>query len=79
MGKENEFSRRSLQAATGGLAFASRLAAATNDDREKLPIIPQRVEKVFKTPASRSRMISSLPPTATYGFSTRLIPTKFSR
>jgi len=50
MRKENELSRRRLLEAAGGLAFASRLAAATNEDREKLTIIPKRVEKVFKTP-----------------------------
>ena len=41
------FSRRHLLGAAGSFAFASRLAAATNEDREKLTIIPKRMEKVF--------------------------------
>jgi hypothetical protein len=49
MRKESEFSRRSFLAATGGLAFASRLPAATNEDKQNLAIIPRRVEKLFKT------------------------------
>jgi len=50
MNEGNEFSRRSFLATTGALAVASRLAAASNDDKEKLPVIPKRVEKLFKTP-----------------------------
>src|ERR1700676_5188014 len=46
----NEFSRRSFFMSTGSLAVASRLAAASDDEKEKLPIIPKRVEKLFKTP-----------------------------
>jgi streptogramin lyase len=50
MRKESEFSRRSFLADTGSLAFASRLAAATDEDKQNLAIIPKRVEKLFKTP-----------------------------
>jgi streptogramin lyase len=50
MGNESEFSRRSFLTAAGSLAAASRMAAATNDPKESLPIVSKRVEKVFKKP-----------------------------
>jgi streptogramin lyase len=50
MCKESEFSRRSFLTAASSLAVASRLAGASNDPKENLPIIPKRVEKLFKTP-----------------------------
>ena len=45
----NEFSRRSFLMSAATLAVASP-AAAADDDKEKLPVIPKRVEKLFKTP-----------------------------
>jgi streptogramin lyase len=45
----NEFSRRSFLMSAATLAVASRVAAA-DDDKEKLPIVPKHVEKLFKTP-----------------------------
>ena len=49
MVKQSEFSRRSFLTTAGGLALASRLPAA-REEAANLPIIPKRVEKVFKTP-----------------------------
>ena len=50
MQERNEYSRRSFLISTGSLAVASRLAAATKEEKDSLPIVPKRVEKVFKTP-----------------------------
>lgn len=44
------FSRRRFLASTG-LAVASRLSAATTAEKANLPIIPKRVDKVFRNPA----------------------------
>jgi hypothetical protein len=49
MVKQREFSRRSFLTAAGGAALATHLTAA-RDEAAGLPIIPKRVEKVFKTP-----------------------------
>jgi outer membrane protein assembly factor BamB len=43
-------SRREFLTATG-LAVASRLSAATNEEKARLPIIPKTVVKMFKNPA----------------------------
>jgi streptogramin lyase len=51
MSKANEFSRRGFLTSTGALALASRLSAATNSEKESLPVISKTVEKVFKNPA----------------------------
>jgi hypothetical protein len=49
MGKEIRFSRRSLLAAAGSFA-GFPLLAATAEDKDKVPLITKRVEKVFKAP-----------------------------
>jgi streptogramin lyase len=54
MQEKNEFSRRSFLTFTATLAAASRLAAANNDEKENLPIVSKRVEKVFKTPGIKA-------------------------
>ena len=51
MAYQNAFSRRSFLTSTGALAVASGLAAATNIEKEALPVIAKRVEKRFKNPA----------------------------
>jgi glutamine cyclotransferase len=48
MARYSELSRRQFLAAAGSLTAVSRLAAA--DDKDNLPVIPKRVEKVFKAP-----------------------------
>ena len=55
MASQNSFSRRGFlrASATATTAFtvASHLSAATNAEKEALPVISQRVEKRFKNPA----------------------------
>jgi streptogramin lyase len=46
----NELSRRSFLTSTATLAVAPCAAAAGNNDKDKLQIIPKRVDKRFKTP-----------------------------
>ena len=46
----NRMSRRNFLIATGTVAASSRIAAA-NGGRDDLPIVPKRVEKVFKSPS----------------------------
>jgi streptogramin lyase len=50
MQSKKEFSRRSFLTTAGTLTVASRVMAATGDEKENLPIIPKSVEKLFKTP-----------------------------
>jgi len=47
----NQFWRRSFLVSTAALMRASLIPAADNDARENLPIVPKRVEKLFRTPA----------------------------
>jgi len=48
----NNFSRRHFLAAGSSLALASRLTAEVSaEEKNKLPVIPKKVEKVFKNPA----------------------------
>ena len=49
--KANEVSRRVFLGSTGAVAATSLLSAATNADKESLPIIEKRLEKRFKNPA----------------------------
>ena len=51
MAYQNAFSRRSFLTSTGAFAVASGLAAATNSEKEALPVIAKRVQKRFKNPA----------------------------
>ncbi len=51
MKSATEFSRRGFLASTGAMAITSRLSAATNSEKEALPVIPKTVEKLFKNPA----------------------------
>ena len=46
----NQFPRRSFLVSTAALMRASLIPAADNDARENLPIVPKRVEKLFRTP-----------------------------
>lgn len=46
----NHFSRRQFLAGSSAAAFVSRLSAATIEDKQKLPVIPKRLEKAFKAP-----------------------------
>ena len=46
----NQFSRRGFLVSTAALMRASLIPAADNDARENLPIVPKRVEKLFRTP-----------------------------
>ena len=49
----NSFSRRQFLAAGSSMALASRLAAevVTAEEKDKLPVIAKKVEKVFNNPA----------------------------
>jgi streptogramin lyase len=46
----SELSRRRFLISTGAIAAASRMRAASDEVKENLPIVPKRVEKLYKTP-----------------------------
>jgi outer membrane protein assembly factor BamB len=51
MQEKSNFSRRNFLTAAGAAAVAAtRIVAATIDEKERLPIIPKRVEKLYKIP-----------------------------
>ena len=51
MRRASQLSRRSVLISSGTLAIIRRMRAASEDARENLPIVPKRVERVFKVPA----------------------------
>ncbi len=51
MRRASQLSRRSLLISSGTLAIIRRMRTANEDARENLPIVPKRVERVFKVPA----------------------------
>src|SRR5256885_318766 len=60
MGNTNELSRRGFLATAGSVAAASCFAASI-EDKEKLPVVPKRVEKAFKAPGKAPNDLQDVP------------------
>ena len=46
-------SRRNFLTSAGAATLVSRLQGATIEDKQKLPVIPKRLEKAFKAPGKQ--------------------------
>lgn len=55
------FSRRRFLSQAMGAAVAPCLAAATQEDKEKLPVVPKRVERAFKAPCRQPNDLQFVP------------------
>jgi streptogramin lyase len=55
----NEIARRHFLA--GGAALASGLAAVTAEEKQRLPIVPRRVEKAFQAPGKAPNDLQAAP------------------